>query len=37
MGPSRARMLSTNPETHAEMVERKHGKGEIKPKPKRSS
>lgn len=26
------RMLSTRPETHEEMVERKHRKGEIKPR-----
>ena len=28
------RMLSTKPETHEEMVERKHRKGEIKPRRK---
>jgi hypothetical protein len=28
------RMLSTKPETHEEMVERKHRKGEIKPRKK---
>jgi hypothetical protein len=29
------RMLSTKPETHEEMVERKHRKGEIKPRNKK--
>ena len=31
------RMLSTKPETHEEMVERKHRKGEIKPRKKSSA